>query len=58
MKRLISCVVTAGAALILTAVPALASPDCDAMAKVALKDTSIVAAHANAHAEYGSGSFA
>ena len=48
MKRLIPCVVTAGAALVLAAAPATAAPDCAAMAKLALKDTAISEVHVNA----------
>ena len=48
MKPLIPCVVAAGAALVLAAAPAFAAPDCDAMARLALKDTTISQVHANA----------
>lgn len=47
MKRLIPCIVTAGATLALAA-PAIAAPDCGAMAKLALKDTTISEVHVNA----------
>lgn len=48
MKRLILCLVSAGAAFLFAAAPASAAPDCDALAKLALKDTAISEVRVNA----------